>query len=109
MRHYLLGTFNLQMLAEFPASIQIEEIPENEGWEMLADVQQSPSIPERIFSVIGHADIAAVLGVPMNRINITLRKGDVALVAELQGGQLPEGSMVLPEGLYFKFLLVTIK
>jgi len=109
MSHYLLNTFNLQMLVEFPASVQIEEIPENEGWAMLADVQQFSSIPERIFSAIDNADMAAVLGVPMNRIKVTLRKGDIALVAQLQGGQLPEGSVVLPDGFYFKFLLVAVK
>ena len=60
-------------------------------------------------SAIGHADTAAVLGVPMARINVTLKKGDVAYVAQLQGGRLPEGATTLPEGFSFRFLRVEVR
>ena len=53
-------------------------------------------LPQGLTSVIGHKDTANVLGVKMNRINVTLRKGAVAYVAQLQGGRLPEGATTLP-------------
>lgn len=35
-------------------------------------------------------------------------EGDVAYVAQLQGGRLPEGSTTLPKGFSFKFIKATI-
>jgi hypothetical protein len=91
---YLLNAFSLQMLKDFPCSVRIEEVD---------------SLPEGLTSAIGHQDTANVLGVPMNRVNVSLSKGDVAYVAQLQGGRLPEGSTTLPEGFSFKYLKVTIQ
>lgn len=91
---YLLNAFSLQMISEFPSNVKFEEV------EIL---------PEGLTSAIGHADTAAVLGVEMNRINVTLNKGDVAYIAQLQGGRLPEGSTTLPEGFSFKYIKVTIE
>jgi hypothetical protein len=45
----------------------------------------------------------------MNRVNVTLSKGDIAYIAQLQGGRLPEGSTTLPEGFAFKYIKVTIE
>jgi hypothetical protein len=90
---YLLNAFSLQMDESFPVTIKVEEIS---------------ALPEGLVSAIGHADIAAILGVPMRRINVTLKPGDIAYVAQLQGGRLPEGSTKLPEGFSFKFYQVTI-
>ena len=89
---FLLNAFSLQMI-DVPASVTFEEVE---------------SLPEGLTSAIGHADTAAVLGVPMNRVNVKLNKGDVAYVAQLTGGRLPEGSTTLPEGFKFKFIKVTI-
>jgi len=58
-------------------------------------------------SCIGHSDTAAVLSqfagceIKFNRENITLNSGDILLVAQLQGGRLPEGAKTLPEGSKF--------
>ena len=93
MNNYLLNAFSLQMLTEFPVNVSIEEVNQ---------------LPEGLTSAIGHQDTANVLNVPMNRINVSLSKGDVAYVAQLQGGRLPEGSTSLPEGFSFKFFKVTI-
>lgn len=92
MKRYLLNAFSLQMI-NFPAVVNFEEID---------------SLPDGLTSAIGHADTAAILGVPMNRINVKLSKGDVAYVAQLQGGRLPEGSTKLPDGFSFKFIKVTV-
>ena len=90
---YLLNAFSLQMLQDFPISVKITEVSE---------------LPQGLISAIGHQDTANVLGVPMARINVALKKGDVAYVAQLQGGRLPEGSTTLPEGFTFRFLKVEI-
>ena len=89
---FLLNAFSLQMI-DVPASVTFEEVE---------------SLPEGLTSAIGHADTAAVLSVPMNRINVKLNRGDVAYIAQLTGGRLPEGSTTLPEGFKFKFIKVTV-
>jgi len=89
---YLLNAFSLQMV-DAPCVALFDEVDE---------------LPEGLTSAIGHQDTANVLGVPMNRVNIHLSEGDVAYVAQLQGGRLPEGSTTLPEGFSFKFLKVKV-
>ena len=89
---FLLNAFSLQML-EGDATVKFTEVDK---------------LPEGLTSAIGHQDTARVLGVKMNRINVTLRKGDTAFVAQLQGGRLPEGSTTLPEGFSFKFIKVEV-
>lgn len=90
---FLLNAFSLQMISEYPVEVRISEVD---------------SLPSGLTSAIGHQDTANVLGVPMNRINVSLAKGDVAYVAQLIGGRLPEGSTTLPEGFRFKYLKVEI-
>ena len=81
-KSYILNAFSLQMIEE----------------PCIAIFEAINSLPKGLTSAIGHADTANVLGVPMNRINVHLSEGDVAYVAQLQGGRLPEGSKSLPEG-----------
>lgn len=97
----LLNAFSLQMLQEFPAEIFVEEVtPQYVAENVTA-------------SAVGHADTAAVLSsllgkeIPCNRVNVSFTEGSV-LVAQLQGGRLPEGATTLPEGFTFKFLKVTV-
>lgn len=89
---YLLNAFSLQMLSA-PATVRFVEVD---------------ALPNGLISAIGHQDTASVLGVPMNRISVSLEPGDVAYVAQLQGGRLPEGSTTLPEGFKFKFFKVEV-
>jgi hypothetical protein len=93
MKKYLLNAFSLQMVTSFPTTVKVDEVTE---------------LPDGLLSAVGHADTAAILGVEMNRINVQLNKGDVAFVAQLQGGRLPEGSVTLPEGFSFKYLKVEV-
>lgn len=92
MKAYLLNAFSLQMV-DVPCIVIPEEVDE---------------LPDGLISAIGHQDTANVLGVPMNRINVHLSDGDVAYVAQLQGGRLPEGSTTLPDGFSFKFIKVRV-
>lgn len=81
------------MLPTFPCGVMFKEVE---------------SLPEGLTSAIGHQDTANVLGVPMNRVNVSLKPGDTAYVAQLQGGRLPEGATTLPEGFSFKFIKVEV-
>ena len=91
---FLVNAFSLQMLSDFPCEVKVTEVKQ---------------VPEGLESAIGHQDTANVLGVPCNRINISLSKGDTLFVAQLVGGRLPVGSTTLPEGFTFKFLKVEVK
>ncbi len=94
---FLLNAFSLQML-QGDATVKFTEVSRDEVF----------STDNWLVSAIGHADTARVLGVEMNRINVTLKKGDTAFVAQLQGGRLPEGSTTLPDGFTFKFIKVEV-
>ena len=72
-----------------------------------AEVDSLPPL-DTLVSAIGYQDTANVLGVQMNRVNVFLASGDVAYVAQLVGGRLPEGSTTLPDGFTFKFVKVTV-
>lgn len=89
---YLLNAFSLQMV-DVPCNVRFEEVDK---------------FPDGLTSAIGHQDTANVLGVPMNRVNVHLSEGDVAYIAQLQGGRLPEGSTTLPDGFTLKFIKVTV-
>lgn len=99
MERYISNAFSLQMLAEVPSKILVLEASE----------EQVKTFKSLAISSIGHADTAKVLGVECNRSSITLHRGDELLVAQLQGGRLPEGCTTLPEGYSFKYLLVVIE
>ena len=94
-KSFLLNAFSLQML-EGDATVKFTEVTREQVFSV--DLE----------SAIGHQDTANVLGVPMNRVNVTLKKGDTAFVAQLQGGRLPEGATTLPEGFAFKFIKVEV-
>lgn len=96
---YLLNAFSLQMV-DIPCGVRFAEVSE-------IDVQIGIN-SGLVVSAIGHQDTANVLGVPMNRINVHLNAGDIAYVAQLQGGRLPEGSTTLPDGFSFKFIKVEV-
>lgn len=100
MTKLIANAFSLQMLTAFPAQVKVQEV----STHTLADFKESGAI-----SCVGHADTAAVLGVDCNRYSVRLQKGDQLLVAQLQGGRLPEGCTKLPDGFTFKYLLVTIE
>ena len=66
-------------------------------------------------SCIGHPDTAAVvsdilgINIPCARVNVTLHKGDILIVAQLTGGRLPEGATKLPDGFKIKWKVVSIE
>lgn len=97
MNVYLGNAFSLQMLSRDVdvANLKVTRV------DALPDVNT-------LTSVVGHADTAAVLGVPCNRVNLTLSAGDVLYVAQLVGGRLPEGTTTLPDGFSFVYYKVEL-
>jgi hypothetical protein len=102
----VLNAFSLNMLAEFPASIQVAEISAAEASAMLARIGAE--------SAVGHEDTASVftsmLGteVAFNRASVKLQRDEECLVGQLSGTRLPLGATELPPGATIKWLLVKI-
>ena len=88
------------MLRDINAKIEVSEVTREQVF--------NPDRKGELISAIGHADTAAVLGVDCNRMNVVLEENDVAYVAQLQGGRLPEGCTTLPEGFEFKFACIDV-
>lgn len=102
---FILNAFSLNMIGAFPVSVDVSEIPLDEAKALAADAT----------SAVGHADtaavFAAVLGVPVlfQRVNVTLQKGEVALLGQYRGPRLPEGAIALPAGATIQWLRVTVR
>lgn len=102
----LLNAFSLNMLAEHPSTVRVEEITA----EMAADL-----LKDACASCVGHANTAAVfssiLGLPVeeNRHTISLSVGDKAVVGQYRGPRLEEGATELPEGATIQWLLLEVK
>ena len=100
-RVFLGNAFSLQMISQEGAICSIARC-------------EPGDVPGDAVSVIGHPDTAAVVSgllgrpVPCNRASISLEEGDVLYVAQLEGGRLPEGANVLPEGFKMTFRKVTV-
>jgi hypothetical protein len=96
MTKYIGNAFSLQMLNNFPIKINVKE------------VSKAEALAKDNVSVVGHQDTANVLGVPCNRVSLTLDVGDILYVAQVIGGRLPEGCTKLPENFKMKFFKITI-
>ena len=65
-------------------------------------------------SVVGHADTANLFSnllgmpIPMNRVSITLNRGDTIIVGQYTGPRLPEGTSVLPEGASITWMCINV-
>jgi len=102
-------------------SINMVESPRmGESFEVefkrLSAFDASKAIQEDYFkSVIGHRDLAEVVGVelnarlPFNRESVKLRTGDTMLVCQYSGPRLPAGCTELPEGAQIDYFLVSIR
>jgi hypothetical protein len=66
-------------------------------------------------SCVGHADIAACLSgligfdIPVNRVSVSLKPGDVLVVGQYVGPRLPEGAVVLPDGARIEWYIVSCR
>ncbi|MCC6299413.1 MAG: DUF1874 domain-containing protein [Anaerolineales bacterium] len=103
MTSYLANAFSLNML-EIGA----------EG--MRVDIQPilPIAIPAEAVSIVGHADMAAILSgilyrkVGVNRESVTLKEGDILFVAQYHGSRLLAGATQLPSDANIEFYRVSI-
>jgi hypothetical protein len=101
----LLNAFSLNMLAAYPAQPRFIELSLKEVKEAIASGVESG---------VGHADTAAVfadtigIDVPMNRMTVSLKKGDVAIIGQYRGPRLPEGCKTLPEGASIQWIKLEV-
>jgi len=104
---YLLNSFSLNMLGNFPASIEVKEVGEEEARDEL--------LRHGLDSAVGHADTAAVFGgilgldVKPERRTVSLEKGDRVVVGQYRGPRLPEGATTLPEGATIQWMVVSVR
>ena len=101
---FILNAFSLNML-DGDADVIVRQVTQ----------AVAASLAPACVSAVGHADTAAVfsavLGVPVpcNRVSVTLRHGDLALVGQYSGPRLPEGATSLPEGATIKWVVVGVR
>jgi len=105
----LCNAFSLNMLPPDiltqGVSIRAREVALDEARELAADMP----------SAVGHADTAAIFSsllsreVPVNRVTVQIKRGEVILVGQYSGPRLPEGARTLPEGATIKWVLVTVE
>lgn len=101
---YLSNAFSLQMISSETTSVNIQEAS-------LEEIQNA--VKGEYVSIMGHADTANIVSrilrvnIPVNRVSITLEKGDILYVAQVMGGRLPEGCTILPKDTIIKFFKVT--
>lgn len=102
----LLNAFSFNMLAGFPATVEVKELSLEEARRL---------VQAGFESAVGHPDTAAVfsdqLGVQVaaNRVSVTLSEGEEALVGQYRGPRLPEGATTLPPGATIKWLRVRVR
>lgn len=104
----LFNAFSIQMIASLnEASVSFKKITAEQAKNLLAGGE--------VDSYVGHADTAVVISgilgieVPACRRFGTLVPGEVAIVAQVVGGRLPEGCTTIPEGMAIQFFQVTVQ
>ena len=106
MRNVLSNAFSISMIMEM---IWEDKGDNFAGLPLSFKEIQPDAIPADIYSVIGHADTARVVGgllgreIPANRVTYKAQPGDVLYVAQYTGPRLPEGATQLPEGAEIRF------
>jgi hypothetical protein len=102
MTTYLGNAFSLNMF----------KIDEN-GMRVEIQPVLPSEIPANAKSIVGHADMAAVVSsllgreVTVNRESVTLQAGDILFVAQYHGPRLPAGATKLPSGARIEFYRIT--
>lgn len=100
--NYLSNAFSLQML-DLASANMIKVTPVEDSSSIISAVKAG-----EIVSTVGHEDLANLLGVPFNRVSLSLTRGDILYVAQVTGGRLPLGCTTLPKGIGITLVRVEI-
>jgi hypothetical protein len=108
---YISNAFSLSMIPEGGELMVSNANPE--------EIFPSPAYPgEKVkptTSVVGHADTATLFStllgreIAVNRVSVTLKRGDVLYVGQYSGPRLPEGVSTLPQGAAIAWKKVVVK
>jgi hypothetical protein len=104
MTAYLANAFSLNMLDIGAEGLQVDIQP-----VLLSE------IPADAKSIIGHADMAAILAgvlgrtVGVNRDSVVLNNDDILYVAQYHGARLPAGATELPADAQIEYYRITIQ
>ena len=104
---YLANSFSIQMLK---ISKKTEVI-----FEPLSKEDARKELDDGFKSVIGHEDTAQVIAddlnmkIEFNREFISIDETDQVIVAQIEGGRLPEGCTTLPEQFSLSYYKVQVK
>jgi len=105
---YMLNAFSLNMLPnDMEASLKYVPITKSE-------VRKTLLINGDYVCAIGHNDIANILSnmldlnIRYNRQAVSLREGDIAIVAQYTGPRLQEGTTSLPQNATIRFCRVNV-
>ncbi len=90
----IVNAFSLNMLPTLDAVVKFKQVSRPATWEGHE-------------SYIGHADTANILGLPTNRVSVSMAVGETILICQYCGPRLPEGSMTLPVGAVINFIEAT--
>ncbi len=92
---FLLSSFSLSMIENYPADIHFEEISQDEIKNLISQ--------NKIEFYIGHPSYAEVLSeifdkkIEAVRFKLTIKKGEDFIVAQLITNRLPEGKVLTKE------------
>jgi len=104
---YLCNSFSIQMLNVVE---KIEVV-----FQPLTKEKAIQELTDGFKSVIGHEDTAQVvssdlgLTIKFNREFISIDEKDIVIVAQIEGGRLPEGCTTLPEQFSLSYYKVQVK
>ncbi len=102
MKNYIVNSFSFNM-------VEVQDF-----MLVRAEKISCSDIPKDVVSAIGHADTARVVSgilgfeVACNRMQVSLKPGDILYLAQYKGPRLPEGATTLPEGATLEFLRVQL-
>ncbi len=99
---YLGNDFSLKMVPNDEASLVSITPLEKEEWEPMLERVRCGEVE----SVIWNGDLALKLGVPCNRKNISLNRGDILYVAHIIDGRQPVYATKLSDGTKIQFFSV---
>lgn len=96
---FLTSSFSLKMLTSFPSDYRCDKISK----------EKFDYYKQHAVSYMGNKGLANILNVDYNREPLKLRGGDFVLVADINGGRIPDDATTLPHNVTLRYLCVQIK
>ena len=95
---FLINSFSLKMITSFPNDFRCDTISK----------ERFDYYKQHAVSYIGNTGLANILNVDYNRESLKIRGGDVLLVADINGGRIPDDATTLPHNVTIRYLCVQV-